>query len=271
VPDRPARSASETGVALEVRGVGKAYGGLTAIRDVDLSVRAGEIVGIIGPNGAGKTTLFDLMSGFVLPDRGSVHLLGRDVSTWPANARARHGLGRSFQDARLWPSLTVAEAIAVARERHVDVPNALPALFGLPVVAESEAEVSATVEELIDVLHLGAFRDKFVSELSTGSRRIVEIAAVLAHEPAVLLLDEPSSGVAQRDAEALGPVLRDVRDRLGCAIVIIEHDLPLVLGLVDRLVVLDQGAVLRAGAPADVMADERVVAAYTGSQLEAAT
>jgi ABC-type branched-subunit amino acid transport system ATPase component len=257
----PTRSASP---ALAVHGVTKRYGGIAATRDVTLAVGHDEILGLIGPNGAGKTTLFDLMSGFVPPDDGRVELEGVDVTGWSADRRARCGLGRSFQDARLWPSLTVAEAIAVACERHVDTRSPVPALLGLPAVAESEARVTATVDELIEILRLQAFRDKFVAELSTGSRRIVEIAAVLAHRPGVLLLDEPSSGVAQRETEALGPVLRDVRQELGCAIVIIDHDLPLVLGLVDRLAVLEQGALLIEGPPDVVMADAAVVTAYLG-------
>lgn len=261
----PLVATAKATAVLEVEDVTKRYGGIAATRGVTLSVFEHEILGMIGPNGAGKTTLFDLMSGFVTPDYGAVRLHGIDVTHWSPDRRARSGLGRSFQDARLWPSLTVAEAIAVACERHVEAPDALSALCGLPTVAESEARVTARVEELIEVMRLHAFRDKFVAELSTGSRRIVEIAAVLAHRPSVLLLDEPSSGVAQRETEALGPVLRDVRRELGCAVVVIDHDLPLVLNLVDRLAVLEQGALLRVGDPTQVMADPDVVASYMGT------
>jgi branched-chain amino acid transport system ATP-binding protein len=249
---------------LTVESLHKRFGGVLATDDVTFDVRAGEILGLIGPNGAGKTTLFDLINGFVPPDSGRVRLGALDVTGWPAHERARAGLGRSFQDARLWPSLTVAEAIATATEAHVQMPAALPALLGLPAVAESEALVAARVEELIEALGLDAFRDKFMSELSTGSRRIVEIAAMLAHGPKVLLLDEPSSGIAQREAEALGPMLRDVRDRLGCSIVVIDHHMPVILGLVDRLVALDQGAIVTIGAANDVIEHPRVVESYLG-------
>jgi len=251
-------------VVLAVEQLRKRFGGVLATDDVTFDVRAGEIVGLIGPNGAGKTTLFDLVNGFVPPDSGRVSLGTLDVTGWPAYVRARAGLGRSFQDARLWPSLTVAEAIATAAEAHVQVPSPLPALLGLPVVAESEALVAARVDELIGTLGLDAFRDKFMSELSTGSRRIVEIAAMLAHGPKVLLLDEPSSGIAQREAEALGPMLRDVRDRLGCSIVVIDHHMPVILGLVDRLVALDQGAIVAIGTADEVVEHPRVVESYLG-------
>ena len=254
-------------VVLESQALSKQYGGVVATRDVSFTLHADEILGMIGPNGAGKTTLFDLVCGYVHADRGSVLLHGADITDQSPHARAQAGLGRSFQDARLWPSLTVAEAIAVARERHVAVASPLPALFGLPAVAESEAAVTVSTDALVEVLGLGAFRDKFVAELSTGTRRVVELACLLAHEPSVLLLDEPSSGVAQRETEALGPVLRDIRRELGCSILLIDHDLPLVLGLVDRLLVLDQGAVLAVGRPDEVMRDDRVTSAYLGGDV----
>ncbi|MEY2477715.1 MAG: branched-chain amino acid transport system ATP-binding protein livF [Actinomycetota bacterium] len=262
------RSAGTNGgngdVVLSVDSLRKRFGGLVATDNVSFDLHAGEILGLIGPNGAGKTTLFDLINGFVAPDSGRVRLGSDDVTMLPSHERARAGLGRSFQDARLWPSLTVAEAIATACEAHVRMPGPVSALLGLPAVAESEALVSARVEELVEVLGLGAFRDKFMSELSTGSRRIVEIAAMLAQGPSVLLLDEPSSGIAQREAEALGPMLRDLRDRLGCSMVVIDHHMPVVLELADRLVALDQGAVVTTGTPEAVLEHPRVVESYLG-------
>src|SRR5205814_302095 len=154
----------------------------------------------------------------------------------------------------LWPALTVKEALAVAFERQVDIPDVLPAVFGLPQVKFSEARIDLKVEELIDLLGLAAFRDKFVSELSTGSRRMVEIGAILAHEPRVLLLDEPSSGIAQKETEALGPLLRQVQAATDCSILIIEHDMPLITSLADRIVALESGAVLTVGPPQDLLA-----------------
>jgi len=201
-------------------------------------------------------------------DAGTVRFMGVDVTDWPAHTRARCGLGRSFQDARLWPSLTVSEALAVAMERHVDVPEVLPALVGLPAVADSEAAVRRRVDELVELLGLGAFRDKFVAELSTGSRRIVEIGAMLAHRPRVLLLDEPSSGIAQKETEALGPVLRDVQQQLGCSMLVIEHDMRLITGLADRIVALDLGQVIADGTPAQVTSDARVIDSYLGEMAD---
>jgi branched-chain amino acid transport system ATP-binding protein len=251
--------------ALEIRGLSRAFGGIRALDAVDLAVAPGEIVGIIGPNGAGKTTLFDVVSGFTPAEGGAVVLGGTDITHLSPQGRARRGLGRSFQDARLFPALTVEEAIAVALEREVEVGDPLSAALHLPTVFDSEEKVRARVDELIDLLGLGAFRSKFVRELSTGSRRIVDLACVVAHRPTVVLLDEPSSGIAQRETEALGPLLRRIRDGLGAALLVIEHDMPLVTAVSDRLVAMDQGRVIAAGPSEAVLHHPDVVASYLGT------
>ncbi len=253
---------------LVVDGVSKRFGGIDALVDVGFAVAPGEILGLIGANGAGKTTLFDVISGFLPPDAGSMQLIVdgelRDITGSSPQARARFGLGRSFQDGRLFPALTVAETIAVALDAHVDVRDPFSAALHLPAVIESEAKVAARVEELIELLGLGALHDKFVRELSTGSRRIVDLACVLAHQPTVLLLDEPSSGIAQREAEALGPLLVRIRDDLDASVLVIEHDLPLLTSIADRMVALDLGAVIADGPCDTVIHDPQVVASYLG-------
>ena len=249
---------------LETFGLTKSYGGVVAVHDVSITLHDGEILGLIGPNGAGKTTLMDLISGFQELDRGRIVLNGRDVTEWPSHKRASAGIGRSFQDARLWPSMTLKENLAVALERSIEAPDAPLAAFGLPIARQSERDIADRSEELIEMLGLDAFRDKFVGELSTGSRRMVEIAAMLAHEPTTLLLDEPSSGIAQREAEALGPVLRSVQDQMKCSILIIEHDMPLITSLADHIVALDQGAVVTVGRPDEVLNHPHVVESYLG-------
>ena len=261
-------------IRLELREVSKRFGGLSALSDVSLTVGAGEILGFLGPNGAGKTTLFDVISGFLPADTGTIWLDvpngtdgsgTRDLTRLNAAARARIGLGRSFQDGRLFPALTVAETVAVALDRRVEVRDPIAAALHLPAVADSEAHVRERVEQLLELLGITDFRDKLTRELSTGSRRVVDIACVLAHEPSVLLLDEPSSGIAQREAEALGPLLSRIRDETGASLLVIEHDVPLLLSIADRIVALDLGEVVTEGPPNDVVNDPRVVASYLGT------
>jgi branched-chain amino acid transport system ATP-binding protein len=252
-------------VLLEVEGITKRYGGVTAVNGVSFQLHKDQVLGLIGPNGAGKTTIFDLISGFATIDGGKVVLDGTDVTTWSPHQRARLGLGRSFQDARLWQSLTVRETMAASLAQTVEVTSPLAAAFGLPSVDDSERAVAAKVEELIDLLGLRAFRDKFISELSTGSRRMVEIATLIANQPKVLILDEPSSGIAQKETEALGPVLKEVQRYTGCAILVIEHDMPLLAGLADHVVGLELGAVIAFGTPDEVLNHPRVIESYLGT------
>ena len=265
VAAEPAEPVGSEGPALVTHGVGIRFGGVQAVRAVDLSVGRREIVGIIGPNGAGKTTLFDLISGFLPGASGRLELGGHDVTSLSAARRARRGLGRSFQDARLWPAMTVEEAIATSLERWVEVRDPVSAALHLPASFDAEEQVRDRVDELMELLGLGPFRSKFLRELSTGSRRIVDLACVVAHRPTVVLLDEPSSGIAQRETEALAPLILRLRDELGAAVLVIEHDMPLITAVSDRLVAMDQGAVIAAGPPAEVLDAPAVVASYLGT------
>jgi branched-chain amino acid transport system ATP-binding protein len=261
--DRTANALLDNPVVLETRGLTKRYGGVVAVNEVDIQLHEGQILGLIGPNGAGKTSIFDLISGFSKPDRGFVTLAGRDVTQWPAWKRAQAGLARGFQDARLWPSLTVKEALAAAVGSSVTSP--LPAFFGLPAAADAEAALATRVEEVVELLGLKAFRDKFVSELSTGTRRMVEIATLLPNAPKVIILDEPSSGIAQKETEALGPMLKEVQRYLDCSILLIEHDMPLISSLADHIVALELGTVITVGRPNEVLENQRVVDSYLGT------
>ena len=267
--DRRALELGEARPVLEVDGLVKRYGGITAVDGVGFTLREGEVLGLIGPNGSGKTTTFDLISGYQVPDAGTVRYQGVDITGLPPEERARRKLVRRFQDARLFPSLTVFETLLVALDQRLEVRNPLLSALSVPQARRSEKRVRVRADRLVELLELGAYRDKFVKELSTGLRRIVDLACVLATEPQVLLLDEPSSGIAQAEAEGLAPLLRRVRFETGCSILIIEHDMPLISAVSDELIALDQGRFVTRGRPAEVLEDERVVTAYLGTSEEA--
>ena len=261
--------ADDAPVLLSCRSIVKRFGGIHAVDDVDLDLRQGEIIGLIGQNGAGKTTLFDCISGFLPIEGGTVELRGRDVTGWAPHERARAGLGRSFQEALLYPTLTTWETIAIAFERHLASRDMVAAALHLPASYESETDLAARVEALIELMGLGAFRDKLLGELSSGSRRIVELACILAQDPTVVLLDEPSAGVAQRETEALGPLLRRVQAYTGCSMLVIEHDMPLIAAVSDEVVALELGRVIARGTPSAVMSHPRVVESYLGTDAAA--
>ena len=252
-------------IALEVEGIVKRYGGVTALDGVSFSVPTGMVLGIIGPNGSGKTSLFDVISGFQTADAGSVRLEGIDITGLRAAERAERGLIRRFQDARLFPSLTVYETVLLALDQQLTSKSALANAVALPGTRRAERRVARRADELIELLGLGAYRDKFVKELSTGLRRIADLACTLARQPQVLLLDEPSSGIAQSEAEGLAPLLRRIQHETGATMLVIEHDVPLLTRVADELLVMATGQVLVRGPANEVLEDERVVEAYLGT------
>ena len=250
---------------LEARHLSKRFGGVVAVRDVSFAVRAGETLGLIGPNGAGKTTTFELLGGFTRPDTGVVMFDRRDISVLGPEARAHLGLIRSFQDAALFPTMTVKETVMLAMERTQPtkfLSSSLGVTFG-------ERSRERQARELVAIMGLDRYRDKQIQELSTGTRRITEIACLVALEPVCLLLDEPSSGIAQRETEALGQLLVDLKAQLDLTLVIIEHDIPLIMGISDRIVAMADGSVIAQGTPDVVRTDPLVVDAYLGGSIEA--
>jgi branched-chain amino acid transport system ATP-binding protein len=254
---------------LEVQHLTRRFGGISAVSDVSFTVGEREILGFIGPNGAGKTTLFDLIAGSTPSDGGTVELGHHDISRMSPSARARRGLGRSFQNATLFPSLTVEETIAVSLERWVTSRDPISAALHLPASFDSESAVRARVDELIELMGLARYRQKHIRQLSTGSRRIVDLACVVAHRPTVVLLDEPSSGIAQREVEALSPVLLRMRDEMGASLLVIEHDMNMLASIADRVIALDQGTIIATGNPEAVLTDPLVVTAYLGTDRSA--
>jgi len=253
--------------ALSVSALSVAFGGNVAVDDVWLTVNSGEIVGLIGTNGAGKSTLMNAVGGFV-PSQGSIRILDHEVSGQAPSHRAALGLGRTFQSATLFPELTVTDTLLVAleaKERTAMVPTAL----GLPSARRKNRAASAEVGELIHFLGLGPYRDHYIDDLSTGTRRVVELAGLLALNAKMICLDEPTAGLAQRETEAFGPLITMVRRELAASMLLIEHDMPLILGISDRVYCLEAGAVIADGRSSEIRDNPRVIASYLGTDERA--
>lgn len=263
------RDVGQEDIPLLAEDVSVRFGGVQALDGVSLRVERTEIVGLIGGNGAGKTTLMDCVSGYVAPEPGGRLLVfGQDVVGMPPDVRPYLHMGRSYQGARLFPGLTVTETLLVAVERQKRS-AVLASILNLGSARRAERVKREQVDRLIGTLGLEGYRDTLISELSTGTRRVVDIAAILAQGPKLLLLDEPTAGLAQREAEAFRPMLRRVQDELGCSILLIEHDIMLVGELCDRVYALESGGVIAEGSPEHVRSDERVIASYLGTDQEA--
>ncbi|MBL7493816.1 ATP-binding cassette domain-containing protein [Frankia sp. AgB1.9] len=243
--------------------------GRTVVDSVSLQVNPGEIVGLIGANGAGKSTLMNAIGGYV-PSTGTVELLGRDLSGDSAAARARAGLGRTFQAATLFPELTVRETVQVALEARGRT-GLLATALHLPHTFTRERAKRSDADELIGFLGLGRYADAFIGDLSTGTRRIVELAGLLALDARLLCLDEPTAGVAQRETEAFGPLIQEIRRELDASMIVIEHDMPLIMSISDRVYCLETGGVIAEGEPGEVRNNPRVVASYLGTDERAIT
>jgi ABC-type branched-subunit amino acid transport system ATPase component len=249
-------------------GIKVRFGGVTALDGPDINVRPGEIVGLIGPNGAGKTTLMNVISGVLRADSGSVKLFGREVADLPPDFRAAYGLARTFQDASLFGGLTVVETVQVAMAFRYKI-NMVSAMVATPWAQATECRNRDAADRIVARFGLTPWTDALTSELSTGTRRICDLAAQVAAQPRLLLLDEPTAGVAQREAEAFGPLLRRIRDELDCSVLIVEHDMPLLMGLCDRVYAMEAGQVIAEGTPEEIRHNDRVVASYLGTHESA--
>ncbi len=253
---------------LELRDVAVSYGGVVAVDGVSFTVEPGEILGLVGPNGSGKTTLLDGVSGVTRCTSGSVVLDGEDLVDHLPEDRARLGLVRSFQDCRLFPELTVEEVLLLSEDaRHRA--GVLSTTLQLPWARRAERTKREAAGRVIEAFGLARFRRHRISELSTGTRRVVDLATIVLASPRLLLLDEPTAGIAQREAEAFVPLLQRIHEVTGSTIVLVEHDVPLVFSLCSHVVVMETGRVASHGTVDAVRADPAAVAAYLGASPEA--
>jgi ABC-type branched-subunit amino acid transport system ATPase component len=253
---------------LSVEGVSVRFGGVHALNGVTFSAEPGAIVGLIGANGSGKTTTLDVISGLVHPQAGTVRLDGIDLDEYLPEERLGVGMVRSFQDCRLYPELTVLDVLLLSEDARHEV-AVLSTTLRLPWARRAERRKLEAVDRVISAFGLERFRQHRTAELSTGTRRVVDLASIVLARPRLLLLDEPTAGIAQREAEAFIPLLRRIHEVADTTIVLVEHDVPLVFELCSTVVVMELGRVVAAGPPEQVRADPKALAAYLGASDEA--
>ncbi len=256
-------AAQSTGLALDAQSITVRFGGLTAVKEVDFSIPDGGIVSLIGPNGAGKTTFFNVLTGLYTPTTGRVHLGGEDITALPPHIIASKGLGRTFQNIRLFGLMTASENVMVAMHSHLH-----SGLFGTVLKTRrqrrEEKEGRVVASELLEFVGIKGTDNEYARNLSYGDQRRLEVARALALKPRVLLLDEPTAGMNPQESARFVDFVHRVRDERGVSVLLIEHDMSVVMRVSERVTVLDRGEKIAEGTPAEIKANTRVIEAYLG-------
>ncbi len=254
-----------TEFALEIDGLDKTFGGLHAVNRASFTVPHGSLTAVIGPNGAGKTTLFNLVTGLYRADSGEARFYGVSLHDLTPVEVAARGLIRTFQAARIYPGMTAIENVVAGAHLHLKT-RAWQHMLWLGGARSEERALTARADALLDLVGLSAFRNVAATELPMGGQKLLEVVRALMARPRLLLLDEPAAGLNDAETADLAALLRAVRDS-GISVVVVEHNMSLVMGVADQVIVLDAGSVVASGAPRDIQRDARVIAAYVGGEV----
>ena len=252
-------------IALQVSGLGKSFGGVKAIFDVSFAVPQASLTAVIGPNGAGKTTLFNLVTNLYPADQGDVLFHGQSILGRGAGEIAAMGLIRTFQTARIFPGMTAGENALAGAHLHVRH-GAWQQMLWLPQARHEERRLAAKADALLELVGLSPFRDMAATDLPMGGQKLLEVVRALMAGPRLLLLDEPAAGLNDAETADLAELLRAVRDS-GITVIVVEHNMSLVMGVADQVIVLDAGAIVASGTPREIQQDKRVIAAYVGAEV----
>ena len=252
-------------VLLEVKDLTKNFGGLTAVGDVTMELHEGELVGLIGPNGAGKTTLFNLLTGVYEPSEGTITLAGTLLNGKAPSKIASLGLGRTFQNIRLFKNMTVLENVLIGLGNHGKA-EVFASFFRLPAFYKNEESLKTKAIELLKIFDLDGDVDTLAKNLPYGQQRRLEIVRALATEPKILFLDEPAAGMNPQETAELTQLIRKIKEEFNITIMLIEHDMSLVMEVTERIYVLEYGSLIAHGTPAEIRSNKRVIEAYLGGE-----